>query len=157
VIPDPTPWRVELVKLAARLEAKTKQSRWTDRTDVLLERDFVVGAYVMRKLLRCYPAVEAAKKSRIPVRRFEPNARLPIAPGDAGVSYDLELSRRDRLSVAELCHQILHNDIFAFYCGETADLFDGIYVSSDPEDENVILVIASDFIALCKDLGMEKL
>ena len=156
MIPDPTPWKVELVNVAARLEAKTRQSRWTDRTDVLLERDFVVGAYVMRKLLCCYSASEAAKKSRIPIRRFEPNARLPIAPGDAGVSYDLGLSRRATLSVGELCDRIVHNDVFAFYCGESADLFDGIYVSSDPEDEHVILVIASDFIALCSEWGTEN-
>src|ERR1044072_5665255 len=46
VTPDPTPWTVELLRIAERLEAKTTQTRWTDRTEVLLERDFVVGAYV---------------------------------------------------------------------------------------------------------------
>jgi len=143
VSPEPTPWAVELLRVAERLEARTKQARWTDRTDLLLERDFVVGAYAMRKLLRSYPTSVELTSRRIPVRRF-----------DSGC--DLELSRRDSLTVAELCHQIVHNTLFAFYCGETADLFDGIYVSSDDEEQNVILVIASDFIALCNDLGTEN-
>ena len=63
--------------------------------------------------------------------------------------------RRTTLSVVELCHEILHSVVFAFCCGETDDLFDGIYVSSDRhKNEYVYLVLASDFIALCCDIGM---
>ena len=141
---DPTPWQVELLKVAERLEAKTKQTRWTDRTDVLLERYFIVGAYAMQKLLRSCPARDELASRRIPVRRF-----------DSG--YDLDLSRRDTVTVADMCHQIVHNTSFTFYCGETSDLYDGIYVSSDRDEQNVVLVIASDFIALCNDLGTENL
>ena len=157
MVHDPTPWGVELAKVAERLQAKTKQTRWTDRTDVLVERDFIVGAYVVRKLLCYHPASQELRNRRIPIRRFDPAARLPIAPGDIGASYDLALSRRDTLTPAELCHQIVNNTVFAFYCGETADLFDGVYVASDCEEENVILVIASDFIALCDDIVTEIL
>ncbi len=141
---DLTPWTVELAAVAQRLEAKTKQTRWTDRTDVLIERDFVVSAYVIRKLLRTSSVSKELTGRRIPIRRLEQNA-----------SYDLTFSRRDTVTVADLCHQIIHNTTFAFYCGETADLFDGVYVSSDRDEENIILVIASDFIALCNDIGME--
>lgn len=142
MITDPTPWTGELAAVAQRLEAKTKQTRWTQRTDVLIERDFVVSAYVMSKLLRGGFASKELTQRRIPIRRLEPDA-----------SYDLEFSRRDTVSVADLCHRIIRNTAFAFYCGETADLFDGVYVSSDRHD--VILVIASDFIALCNDMGTE--
>ncbi len=138
--PDLTPWADELVRVAARLEAKTKQTRWTDRTDVLIERDFVVSAYVMRKLLRS----GKARHRQIPIRRF-----------DAAQTYDIEHSRRELLSVADLCQQILQNVVFTFCCGETADLFDGTYISADPDEENVFLVLASDFIALCNDIGAE--
>jgi hypothetical protein len=148
---DPTPWADELVRVAARLEAKTKQTRWTDRTDVLIERDFVVGAYAMRKLLR---SGEAGHR-QIPIRRFDPSVKRPPAPDDAAETYDIEHSRRETLSVADLCQQILHSSVFTFCCGETADLFDGIYISSDAEEKNVFLVLASDFIALCNDIGVE--
>jgi hypothetical protein len=151
VDPDAAGWKDELVRVAARLEAKTKQTRWTDRTVVLIERDFVVSAYVMRKLLRW----GEAGHRQMPIRRFDPSARRPPAPGDATETYDIEHSRREMLSVAELCRQILHSSVFTFCCGETADLFDGIYLSSDSAEEDVFLVLASDFIAACNDIGME--
>ncbi len=78
---------------------------------------------------------------QIPLRRFDS-------------SDDLEHGRRVTIAAVDLCHQILNNTAFAFSCGETADLFDGIYLSSDRDgDEFVHLLLASDFIALCNDLG----
>ena len=149
---DLTPWADELVRVTARLEAKTKQTRWTGRTDVLIERDFVVGAYVMRKLLRS----EKVRHRQIPIRRFDPSPRRPPAPAGGAGTYEIEHSRREVLSVSDLCAQILNNTVFSFCCGETADLFDGIYLSSDPGEKNVVLVLASDFIALCNDIGTEN-
>ena len=146
------PWRDELVRVAGRLETKTKQARWTNRTDYLIERDFVVGAYAMRWLLESGQVSDDALH-RIPVRRFDSGAMRPIAPGDLTVSYDFEGSRRDELSVADLCHQILRNVALTFYAGETADLFDGVFVGSDDYSADVYLVLASDFIALCEDVA----
>jgi hypothetical protein len=57
------------------------------------------------------------------------------------------------LPVADLCQEMLDNSVFSFCCGETTDFFDGVYVSSDRRDEYVYLVLASDFIALCLDMG----
>ena len=153
VIDDLLPWKEELVKVADRLEAKTKQYRWTDRTDYLIERDFVVGAYAMRRLVESHSS-DTTRQRQFPVRRFDSGSRVPLAPGDISESYDFGQSRRDRLSIVELCYVILHNSRLTFYCGETTDLFDGIYVSSDCHETNcVYLVLASDFIALCLEIG----
>jgi hypothetical protein len=55
-----------------------------------------------------------------------------------------------------LCHQIVDSFVLTFSCDESTDLFDGIYVSSDYDrDKLVFLVRATDFIALCRDIGME--
>jgi hypothetical protein len=139
-ISDPAPWKAELRGVAERLEAKTKQTRWTARTDVLIERDVVVGAYTMRKLLRSHRDHGAP---RVPVRRLERG-------------YDIEFSRRDIIDASDLCERIVDNTEFTLYCGETADLYDGFYVTSRDRRRNVILVVASDFIALCNDLGTEN-
>lgn len=149
--PDPKPWADELLRVAHRLQAKTQQTRWTASTDVLIERDYVVSAYAMRRLIDSRLMPEAMRRYRIPVRRFDSGARLPIAPDDAGISYDLDRSRREMLPIADLCHQILNNTVFSFYCGETGDLFDGVYLASG--DDNARLVLASDYIALCADVG----
>ncbi len=151
VIDVPTPWTDELLKIAVRLETRAKQTRWTDRTDYLIERDFVVSAYVMRKLLESDKASAETSRRRIPVRRFNSSGRLPAA--DIGDAYSLQCSRRDTLSIAELCDEVLHNSAFTFCCGETNDLFDGVYVTADRERKHVYLVLASDFIALCEDVA----
>ena len=158
VITDALPWKDELIKVADRLEAKTKQTRWTERTDYLIERDFLVGAYAMRKLIESHEVSDSMGQRQIPVRRFDSrrDAPDPISPTDIADSYDFDNGRRGTLSVVDLCHEIVDSFVFTFCCGETMDLFDGIYVSSDRDKARyVYLVLASDFIALCSDIGIE--
>jgi hypothetical protein len=156
VTEDAIQWKDELVKVADRLEAKTKQTRWTDRTDFLIERDFVLGAYAMRKLVDSHDVSEELRQRQIPVRRYELTGTPPDPP-DIAEAYDFANGRRSTLSVNNLCHEIMHSFVFAFFCGETADLFDGIYVSSDRDKKkHVYLVLASDFIALCSDMGADS-
>lgn len=153
MIVDPTPWRDELIRVADRLEAKTRQARWTNRTGFLIERDFVLSAYAMRWLIESSHVSEDTRRRQVPVRRFDSIAGPPLAPGDIEDSYDLENGRRTTLSLAELCHAILNSASLTFCCGETADLFDGVYVTADREREHAYLVLASDFIALCEDVA----
>lgn len=156
MIDDEIPWRDELVKIANRLEAKTRQSRWTDRTDCLIERDFVLGAYTIRKLIESDNVDDEIKQQQFPVKRYElvgtpPELRFPV---DVGNSYDFENGRRRTLSVLDLCDEIVHNCLFTFYCGESKDLYDGVLVSSDRQGlKHLYLVLASDYIALCCDVG----
>jgi hypothetical protein len=156
VIDDSTQWTDELVKIADRLEAKTKQKRWTDRTGYLIERDFIVGAYAMRRLTESHKVSDTLRQHQFPVVRYDltGNPPDPRSPDDIADSYDFENGRRRALSIVDLCHEIVHSHVFAFCCGETTDLFDGVYVSSDRhKNEYVYLVLASDFIALCGDIG----
>jgi hypothetical protein len=158
VTDDPRPWQHELVAVAERLEAKTKQGRWTDRTGFLIERDFAVGAYVVRKLVESGTVTDELSRYSFPVLRFE-RTEEPIdshSIDDVSEVYDLENGSRRALSVTELCDEIMHNLAFAFCCGETADLYDGVYVTSERNvNEFVYLVLASDFIALCGDVGAQ--
>ena len=154
---DPTPWKDELVKVADRLEAKTRQKRWTGRTGYLIERDFMVGAYAIRKLIESHEVSEELGQYRIPVRRFDRTGDPPDPdpPADIADRYDFENGRRRTLSVVDLCREIVDSFVFTYCCGETDDLFDGIYVSSDRDNTNhVYLVLASDFIALCSEIGI---
>lgn len=151
------PWKAELVSIAGRLEAKTKQKRWTDRTGFLIERDFALGAFAMRKLIESDGASAQLTQRQVPVRRFDRTGDPPDPLSAAEITdfYDLENGRRRLLSVVALCHEIVDSFVFTFCCGETDDLFDGIYVSSDRRKyEYVYLLLASDFIALCSDFGM---
>ncbi|MDT5005819.1 MAG: hypothetical protein QOJ24_2995 [Mycobacterium sp.] len=155
MVDDPAPWQDEILKTAARLEARTKQTRWTDRTGYLIERDFAASAYAMRKLVEAGETAVGLKGRQVPVRCFELTGRRPLSADDIADCYDFDNGRRKMLSLVELCDEILHSVVFTFCCGETGDLFDGIYVSSDSDkNEYVYLLLASDFIAVCCDIGM---
>jgi hypothetical protein len=155
VVDDANPWRNELVKIADRLEAKTGQRRWTDRTGYLIERDFVASAYAIRKLIDADEVSEELRQRQIFVKRFDLIRTPPVSSDDIADCYDFENGRRGTLPVVGLCHEILHSVVFTFCCGETEDLFDGVYVSSDRDkNEYISLVLASDFIALCYDVGI---
>ena len=158
VTDDSFPWKDELVKIADRLEAKTKQKRWTDRTGYLIERDFLVGAYAMRKLIDSHEMSDELRGRQFPVRHYAltGNPPDPLSPDDIADSYDFENGLRRALSVVDLCDEIVRSFTFSFCCGETTDLFDGVYVSSDRDkNEYVYLVLASDFIAMCGDIGTD--
>ena len=148
-------WKEELVRVADRLEAKTKQTRWTYKTGVVIEQGFVVSAYAMRKLIQSGAVSDEIRQRQFPVRRFDSTGTLPDSrlPDDIADSYDFENGRRTTLSVADLCHEIVDSTVFAFCCGETTDLFDGIYLTADRERDHVYLVLASDYIALCDDVA----
>jgi hypothetical protein len=159
VAEDANQWKVELVTVADRLEAKTKQTRWTDRTGYLIERDFVLSAYAMRKLVDSDVVSEQLTQRQIPVRRYDLSGKPPDPrrPTDIEESYDFENGRRSSLSVRNLCDEIMHSFVFAFFCGETTDLFDGIYVSAVRNaKKHLYLVLASDYIALCADMGGDR-
>ena len=117
-------WRAELVKVAGRLEAKTKQKRWTNRTGYLIERDFMVGAHAMRKLIEAHEVPVQLGQRDIPVRRFNRRGRKPgsLSPDDITDCFDFENGRRRTLSVVDLCCQIIDSYVFTFCCGETDDL-----------------------------------
>ncbi len=87
----------------------------------------------MRKLIESQTVSDELMQRQIPVRRYDQRGDPPdpLFPDDIAESYDFENGRRSTFSVVNLCHEIVHSSVFTFCCGETADLFDGIYVSSD--------------------------
>jgi hypothetical protein len=158
VIDEAFQWKRELVKVADRLEAKTKQVRWTNRTGYLIERDFVMSAYAMRRLIESNSLSETLRQRHIPARRFELTGPPPepALAADIENSYDFDNGRRTTLSVVELCDEIMRSFVFVFFVGQTADLFDGIYISADRDKRKRLhLLLASDYIALCVDIGAE--
>jgi hypothetical protein len=63
--------KTSLSRWLTRLDAKTKQKRWTGRNCYLIERDFMVSACAMRKLIDAFKVSDALRQRQIPVERFE--------------------------------------------------------------------------------------
>jgi hypothetical protein len=51
VIGDSAPWEAELLRIADRLEKRKTQKRWHEESRFLVERDIMIAAYIIRKLM----------------------------------------------------------------------------------------------------------
>jgi hypothetical protein len=158
VIDDSIPWKDDLIRIADRLEAKTKQKRWTERTGYLIERDLMVSAFAIRRLLDAHKVSDVLRQRQIPVSRFDLVGNPPdlLAPADIGDSYDFANGRRMTLTTVKLCQQLIHSFVFTFSCDESTELLDGVYVSSDFDKGKFLYrVEARDYIKVCRDIGDE--
>lgn len=159
MIQDSVPWKDELLRVAARLERKRTQKRWTERSGYLVERDLMVSAYAIRKL------IEASKVSdALSGRSFiaEEYALLGLVPDffsrfSFWELYDLESPRRASLSLREVCNQLIHSWMWAISATEQNE-FDGVYVSSDRSRASRLYKFElAELINTIRDIGREDI
>ncbi len=159
MIQDSIPWKDELLKVAKRLEAKAKQRRWTERSGFLVERDVMVSAYAIRKLIEGFKVSDALAARQLPVTRFD--LRGSKAPDvldkyEFWEHYNLDHGIRETLSVIGLCNQLIHSWMWSISADEQTTLFNGLYVSSDRQRKRSIYFLSiSDLIQLIYDVGNE--
>lgn len=77
MISDSIRWREELWRVADRLERKSKQQRWTERSSFLVERDFTTSAYAIRRQNEAHKISDTVAKSRVPVIRHKLIGSVP--------------------------------------------------------------------------------
>lgn len=163
MIDDAIPWKDELLRVADRLEKKTKQDRWTNRTCYLIERDFMVSAYAIRKLRESFKVSDRFKGQNVRLERFKRSGRLPDCDATESIealaeSYDLENGQKSNLPIKELCNQFIHSFVLLFCCDEETNHFDRVYVTSESRrDDWLYLVHAAEYIQLCRDIGTDEI
>lgn len=159
VIQDSIPWKDELIKTASRLERKKTQKRWTDRSGFLVERDIMVGAYSVRRLIECWKVSHDLAASRIsivtyPLIESAPNFYNKYFYWEL---YDLDCPTKVTLSVQETCNQIIHSWMWSLSATEGNEL-DGIFVSSDRKRGSLLYFIHIDaLIELFTSVGEENI
>jgi hypothetical protein len=134
LIDDSIPWKEDLGKIAARLEKKRSQQRWTERSGFLVERDIMIGAYAVRRL------IEASKVST-PLMATSTNVlaypltgeRIPDAWSRVRFweFYDMDSPSRESLSIRGVCNQIIHSWMWCLSASKDGRQFDGVYIASD--------------------------
>lgn len=159
MISDSVPWREELWRVADRLEKKSRQERWTDRSSFLVERDMMVSAYAIRRLREAHKITDALARTRIPVMRYKRTGKL--AP-DVWSSYrfwdfyDLDNGVRDNITITHLCNQLIHSFVWHLSCTEDTELFDGAFVASEKEKEkHCYFISVTSLIDLCRRVASE--
>ena len=157
MITNSVPWKVELLKIASRLERRKFQRRWIEQTGFLVERDVMVSAYAVRKLLEARKVSDSLASQQMEVRQHLLIGDMPDVYNRHFIweNYDLDNGRNQAISIRELCNQIIHSWNWVISATEDSK-FDGIYVSSDKGRRKFIYFINIDvLIRLLRAIGSE--
>lgn len=117
MIDESGPWREELQKSAHRLLRWDVQRRWSARTYYLAERDIMMGAYAIRRLIDSGKTSSLLGARRYPVIHYPLVGRVPMVLDRFSPEefYNLEKPTRAQLDVAHLCNQIIHSFVFQIF------------------------------------------
>lgn len=160
MIQDSTPWKDELIAVANRLQKKTTQKRWTERSGFLVERDLMVSAYSLRKLIDNYKVSDSLVQRQFPLERFDlfDSGKVPDLLGRYAVweFYDLEKPVKTVMPLVKVCNQIVHSWLWMLSFRESDSMFDGVYVSSDTARQRWLYRIPIEgYMAVCREIGDE--
>jgi hypothetical protein len=157
MIDDSVPWKIELLKIADRLEKRKTQRRWTERTSFLVERDMMIAAYAIRKLFEAAKLSDRLSARQIQVHR---HALLDKPPSYFSVHrfwdhYDFDSCEHSSLSLRQLCNQIIHSFNWVITTEENTNALAGILVSSKDHRKYIYFLDIEEIIAALRDVGYD--
>ncbi|MDQ0095017.1 hypothetical protein [Paeniglutamicibacter psychrophenolicus] len=148
MISDSVPWKQELIKVAARLEKKTTQKRWTERSDFLVERDIMIGAYTIRKLIEAPAKLsDPVKQLHVPILSFP--LKADTAPPDWWSAYrwwehySLEVPSKAQINLRTFCNHVVHSFVFAFHLTDQGEGLAGVFLNSEFESQKALTFIGT--------------
>ena len=77
MISDSVPWKIELLRIADRLEKRQTQKRWSEQSFFLAERDVMLAAYIIRKLIEAKKLSDDVTGREVVVIQHPLSGRVP--------------------------------------------------------------------------------
>lgn len=147
MIDDSVPWKNELLRIADRLERRRSQERWTGKTSFLVERDIMVAAFAIRKLIEAHKLSDDVTTHQVAVMQHSLSGRIPDHMNYHRIldHYDLSSGAEHVLTVSEFCNQIVHSFNWTVACNESGGL-EGLFFSSDRARRNFVYFAHIDLI-----------
>jgi urease gamma subunit len=154
MIDSATPWKEELLKVAKRLRKRTTQ-RWYPRTSFLIERDVMVSAYAIRRLIDAHKVSDSMKCRQLSVTQYDLVDRVPEMWDRYMIEsrYNLRVGTRVELTPIKLCNKMIHSWIW-LWSAQTAE-FDGIFLSDEKQKSRLYFVSADLLIDLFYAVGAD--
>lgn len=160
MISDSIPWRDELLRVADRLERKSLQKRWTERSSFMVERDIMTSAYAIRRLLEAGKVSRETYATTVPVLRHPSRGTRPDMWNrhELEALYDLGVPQTSQLSLRKYCNQLIHSYVWAINAGEHSGLFDGVFAASEHDcNEQLFFVPVRSMVDVCRRIGSEEI
>lgn len=151
-------WRQDLLKLAKKLEARTKQKRFPERSLVNFDKEIFMAFYIVRKLAEAKKLSDSITNSALPAYSSPALGKSVHFFNWDRIDelYDFEKQKRQSLSLAFVCNQIIHSYIFLPCFDENSRLC-GIFFSSDKErNKRLFYLDISEVIRLLREIGNDE-
>lgn len=146
------PWKDQLLRICARLEARTRQRRWHQFSYASVELELMQAFYMVRKLIEAPGKLsETVKKRPISV------TKSPLRDGAVvrsrnwhfiDLHYDMDAASSFDMSLLAVCNQFIHSFVFMTCHDENGGL-QAIHVSSDHLKDKALITVSIDEILRC--------
>ncbi len=126
------PWKQQLLRQAELLHELVQPHRWSEASSVKLEETVVLGFYGIRRLINSFLLSDALVHRPIPMTAFPAHRKTDVLVGEPSfeVLYDLKSGHPVAHDLLFLCHQVVHNCVFAAFFDAERNL-QGVYITSD--------------------------
>jgi hypothetical protein len=132
-------WKEELARIAKSLRPVRNPPRWTERLHCVVERDLMVGFFMLRRLIELNKVSSAVKDFRMTVFSC-PNSGKPVTllnRGDVDELYHMDKERKEIKKPLYLSNQFIHAYLSFLARDETRN-WRSIYIVSDFDRNNCI-------------------
>ena len=152
------PWKQLLLRQAESLHDLAQPHRWSEASAVKTEETVVMGFYAIQRLVNSFLLSEALVHQSIPMQAFPARRKTDLLLGEGSIEqlYDLTAGRPLSHDLIFLCHQVLHNCVFAVFFAPDRTL-QGVYLTSDHQRKVALYGIELRVIqALFQRIGEEQ-
>jgi hypothetical protein len=103
-------WKEELIRISRTIRPKKRPARWTDRAHCLVERDLMLGFFMVRRLIELHKVSSSTRDLWLQV--FSCPSRGPPIHRMNGLHinevYDLATEKREMRKPAYIANQFIH-------------------------------------------------
>lgn len=132
-------WKEELHRIAAQLHPRPRPKRWSERQHCIIERDLVIGFFIVRRLIELHKVSPAIRNFRMDTY-FAPTRGTLVTrlnSGNVFALYDVGRERKTTTTPLSLSNQFVHA-IASFVTRDERRNWDSVFVVSDFDRNNGI-------------------
>lgn len=131
-------WKEELARIAKTIRPASKPKRWSERAVCVVERDVMIGFFIVRRMVELYKVSSVISKMQLDV--FSAPVTTNVTKMNRFAleeNYNSNAEKAERKSVAYICNQCIHAYISFVDRGSDRNWSD-LLVVSDYDRNNVI-------------------
>lgn len=142
---DSSPWKYDIGKIAFNLDRRSAQKRWSSSSLARVERDVMVGFYMVRKLVEAKKLSDALVAHSLTLRLHRRIGRVPDLLNWHHLDRAFELDQHTvaTRSLKFVCDQVVHSYIFMVSTVDQGGL-DGFFLASDRQRADGLFYLSAD-------------